>query len=340
MSAQAAIQRVLNGEDLEQEVMRNAVIDLMEGHWSAIQISAFLTALRMKGETIDELTGAALAMKEKAHGVALQSFPVLDTCGTGGDGADTFNISTTVAFIAASGGVQVAKHGNRSVSSRSGSADVLEALGVNLSLNAQEVGECIESIGLGFLYAPAHHPAMRYAAPVRKELGFRTLFNLLGPLTNPANATHQLIGIFDGERVADVANVLAKLGTEKALVVHGSDGLDEITLSGETYAAMVHRGTVQSLSIHPEDVGLESAPLSTLKGGDAAQNALITKEILSGADQSPRTDVVLLNAGAAFLVAENVDNLKQGVEKARNCIQSGAALEKLNELIQFTGSKT
>lgn len=337
MKTHEAIKRVLEGHDLPGDMMELAVSDIMDGTWTPVQIAAFLTALRMKGETVHELTGAAKAMKSRAHGVILDDDMILDTCGTGGDGADTFNISTTVAFVVAAAGIPVAKHGNRSVSSRSGSADVLEALGVNLSLNGEQVGACIREVGLGFLYAPAHHPAMKHAAPVRRELGFRTLFNLLGPLTNPANATHQLIGIFDGKRVTDIAKVLGEMGTHRSMVVHGSDGLDEVTLSGPTFAALVERAIVTEMTITPELLGLPEANLEEMKGGDAQDNAAITTDILSGSIQGPKLNIVLANAGVALFVAQRCEDLKAGVEMARELIDNGAAFGRLNALVEYTG---
>jgi len=337
MKTHEAIKRVLEGNDLSGDMMELAVSDIMDGAWTPVQIAAFLTALRMKGETVHELTGAAKAMKSRAHGVILDDDMILDTCGTGGDGADTFNISTTVAFVVAAAGIPVAKHGNRSVSSRSGSADVLEALGVNLSLNGEQVGACIREVGLGFLYAPAHHPAMKHAAPVRRDLGFRTLFNLLGPLTNPANATHQLIGIFDGTRVTDIARVLGEMGTHRSMVVHGSDGLDEVTLSGPTSAALVENGVVTEMTITPHLLGLPEANLEEMKGGDAQDNAVITTDILSGRIQGPKLDIVLANAGVAFYVAQRCENLKEGVEMARTLIDNGSAFGRLKALVEYTG---
>jgi anthranilate phosphoribosyltransferase len=337
MKTHEAIKRVLEGHDLSGDMMELTVSEIMDGTWTAVQIAAFLTALRMKGETVQELTGAAKAMKSRAHGVVLDDDMILDTCGTGGDGADTFNISTTVAFVVAAAGIPVAKHGNRSVSSRSGSADVLEALGVNLSLNGEQVGACIREVGLGFLYAPAHHPAMKHAAPVRRELGFRTLFNLLGPLTNPANATHQLIGIFDGNRVTDIARVLGEMGTHRSMVVHGSDGLDEVTLSGPTSAALVENGIVTEMTITPDLLGLPEANLEEMKGGDAQDNASITTDILSGNVRGPKLDIVLANAGVALLVAQRCGDLKEGVEMARALIDNGAAFNRLKALVEYTG---
>lgn len=336
MKTHPAIQSVLCGTSLSAMDMESAVLEIMNGQWTAVQIAAFLTALRMKRETVAELTGAVRAMKSRAKSVTVNQPRVLDTCGTGGDGANTFNISTTVAFVVASAGIPVAKHGNRSVSSRSGSADVLEAMGVHLGLDAEAVSQCIDTVGLGFLYAPSHHPAMKYAAPVRKELGFRTLFNLLGPLTNPANATHQLIGIFDGTRLMDLAHVLLETGTTRSMVVHGSDGLDEVTLSGLTHGVLVENGEARPLTITPEESGLTSAPLTTLEGGEAEENAGITLGILQGELPGPKTDIVLLNAGVALFVAQEVDSIRDGVLAARELLLGGAAYQRLQSLVEFT----
>ena len=282
------------------------------------------------------MTGAAEAMRLKAFRVPLRGSHALDTCGTGGDGANTFNISTTVAFVAAAAGISVAKHGNRSVSSLSGSADVLESLGVHIHLSPEKTGACVDEVGLGFLFAPAHHPAMKHAAPIRRSLGFRTLFNLVGPLTNPAGATHQLMGIFDGSAVEKIAMVLRDLGSERALVVHGSDGLDELTLSGPTHCASLKNGEVRTFDITPEEAGLSSAPLDELKGGDSEENARVTRSILSGKDVGPKRDVVVLNAAAALLVADRVHSWQEGVALARTMIENGAALDKLEHLVRWT----
>ena len=336
MSTMNALHKVVNGESLLRAEMRAVVTEIMNGQWSPPQIAALLTALRMKGETVEELTGAAEAMRRKAFQVPLESPTALDTCGTGGDGANTFNISTTVAFVAAAAGAFVAKHGNRSVSSRSGSADVLESLGVHIHLSPEKTGQCVDEVGLGFLFAPAHHPAMKHAAPIRRELGFRTLFNLVGPLTNPAGATHQLMGIFDGASVEKIALVLRDLGSKRALVVHGSDGLDELTLSGPTSCAFLTDGAVQTFEILPTELGIPLAPLSELRGGDSVENAQITRGILEGLVQGPKRDVVLLNAAAALLVAEKVENWNDGLQLAQAVINDGSALHKLDHLIRWT----
>ncbi len=334
-----ALKAVMAGETLEAEAMEVALGEVMEGQASDVHLAAFLTALRVRGETDDEVLGAVQAMRRRATRLELGADhlgPVLDTCGTGGDGAGTFNISTAVAFVCAGAGVTVAKHGNRAVSSRVGSADVLEALGVRIDLGPAQVGACIESTGIGFLFAPKHHGALRHAGPVRRALGYRTLLNMLGPMTNPAGATHQLLGHFDGERLAQVAGVLGRLGSARALVVHGEDGLDELSLAAPTHAALWDGGEVQTMTLRPEDAGLERAPLEALAGGDAATNASILHHILSGGTGAP-ADVVRWNAGAALWVAERADDLRSGVELATRSLASGAALESLEALIRVSG---
>lgn len=339
MTARDVIERVLAREDLSADEMHAAMGQIMDGGWAPEAIAALLTALRMKGETADELLGAVLAMRERAAHVDAGGGVVLDTCGTGGDGTNTYNISTAVALVAAAAGVRVAKHGNRSVSSRSGSADVLEALGVRIGLSPGGVARCIAATGVGFLFAPAHHGAMRHAAPVRRVLGFRTLFNLIGPLTNPAGATHQVVGIYDGARLHDVAQVLAQLGARRALVVHGCDGLDELTLAGETHAVEVRDGALRDLVIVPEDAGLPRAPTTALAGGSATENAALIGALLAGEERGPRRDVLLLNAGAALWVAEVVPDLAAGVQRARRAIDDGDAERTLQALIAASNAE-
>jgi anthranilate phosphoribosyltransferase len=333
IEAPPLLSQLLAGDSLDEATMAGAVGAIMDGEWSPVSIASFLTALRMRGETVDELSGAVAAMRSRATRVRVDSDIVLDTCGTGGDGASTFNISTTVAFVAAAAGVPVAKHGNRSVSSRSGSADVLESLGVRIDGSPATVERCIVEVGIGFLFAPAHHNAMRHAAPIRRELGFRTLFNLVGPLTNPAGASHQLVGIFDPERLHDVASVLHRGGAKRALVVHGSDGLDEITLSGPTHAVHVIDGALHEITLHPEQAGVPCAPSETLKGGGPDENAAITRAILAGTETGPRRDVVRLNAGAALWIAEAAPTLADGVALATTLLDDGSALACLDGLV-------
>ena len=289
----------------------------------------------MKGETAEEITGGAKVMLKKAERIALENLYTLDTCGTGGDCSGTFNISTAVAFIAAASGIHVVKHGNRSVSSRSGSADVLEALGVNISLLPKQVEECVKVQNIGFLFAPTFHKAMRHAAGTRKELGFRTIFNILGPLTNPANAKSQVLGVFDEKLTEPLAKVLANLGVEHAMVVHGMDGLDEITITGETKVTEVKNGDINTYYITPEEFGIKRATRNDILGGDAIENAEIIKNILIG-EKGPKRDIVLLNSGAALYVGKKAKSLQEGINYARELIDGGYALDKLNNYVEYT----
>jgi anthranilate phosphoribosyltransferase len=309
---------------------------IMDGELNPIRTAAFLAALRVRGETVPEIVGFAHAMRDRAVRVPVQVNGVLvDTCGTGGDGAHTFNISTTAAFVVAASGVRVAKHGNRAASSKTGSADVLEALGVNLEIPAEWVAEAVHGVGIGFMFARAHHPAMRHVAPVRAELGIRTVFNLLGPLTNPAGATHQVIGVYDPMLTRTLAEVLHGLGSRGALVVHGS-GMDELTVTGPSRVAELRDGSVMEYSLEPEAVGLSRHETSSLAGGDPAQNASITHEVLAGRGTSAQRDMVALNAGAALYTANAAPTLEAGVKRALEIIQSGAGLEKLELYAKFT----
>lgn len=331
-----ALRRVVDRQDLSAEEMQAVMGLVMDGEASDAQIAGLLTALRMKIESVDEVTGAVSAMRARALRLRPKAKRIMDTCGTGGDGAGTFNVSTTVAFVVAAAGVTVAKHGNRAISSKVGSADVLEALGVDIQLGPEAVTRCIDEVGIGFMYAPSHHSALRHAGPARRQLGFRTLLNLLGPMTNPAGATHQLIGVFDSTRVLTVAQVLGRLGSKRAIVVHGSDGLDELTLSGPTHAAIYDQGVVRQAVFTPEMAGVERAPVSALAGGETAEaNASIVRDVLSGTP-GPRLDVVRLNAGAALWAAEEAEDLEGGVARATQLLTSGAALDKLEALARLT----
>ncbi|MCB9728402.1 MAG: anthranilate phosphoribosyltransferase [Deltaproteobacteria bacterium] len=330
-----ALERLVEGRDLSAEQMAAALGEVMDGQAEAVPLAAFLTALRVKGETADELFGAVQAMRSRAEGVRPRASRLLDTCGTGGDGAGTFNVSTAVALVCAAAGVPVAKHGNRAISSRVGSADVLEALGVRIDLGPEAVTRCIDEVGIGFMFAPRHHGALRHAAPVRRALGFRTVLNLLGPLTNPAGATHQLVGLFDRRRLSQVAAVLGRLGTSRALVVAGDDGLDELTLSGPSHAALWDGQAVRELTITPEQVGVSRASLDALRGGDAALNARIVGAILDG-EPGPPADIVRLNAGAALWVAEAASDLADGVAQATELLRAGAARQTLDRLVART----
>ena len=335
LALKTALKHLSTGQNLSETMMTDAMGEIMDGAASDALLAGFLVGLRVKGETQEELAGAVRAMRQRAVAIRPEATRIMDTCGTGGDGAGTFNISTAVAFVCASAQVTVAKHGNRAISSRVGSADVLEALGVNLNLSPAAVTQCIDELGVGFMFAPHHHGALRHAGPVRRELGFRTMLNLLGPMTNPANATHQLVGIFDRSRVSAIAAVLGHLGAKRALVVHGCDGLDELTLAGPTHAALWDGQSVQELTIEPGDVGLGTVSADSLAGGDADHNAAIIRRVLSG-QTGPCTDIVRLNAGASLWVAEAAENLNDGVALATELMNSGAPLERLEQLASLS----
>jgi anthranilate phosphoribosyltransferase len=330
------ISKVVERQDLTEEEAHQAMGIIMEGEATPAQIASFVTALRMKGETIGEITGFARAMRAKAVPIEAKAREwVLDTCGTGGDGSSTFNISTAVAFVAAGGGLTVAKHGNRSVSSRCGSADVLEALGVNLQLPAERVQACLHEVGLAFLFAPLFHPAMKHALAPRREMGIRTVFNLLGPLTNPAGANAQVVGLYRGDLTQPIAEVLKNLGCRGAFVVHGKDHCDEISITGKTVVSHLWKGTIATYEIQPEDFGLKRKTLEQIQGGTAQDNANILLDVLEGVS-GPKRDVVLLNAAAAFISTEKTQDLREGIAMAEESIDSGRAMKKLKELIQFS----
>jgi anthranilate phosphoribosyltransferase len=306
----------------------------MEGGATPAQIAAFLIALRSKGETIEEITGCARVMRDKATRIRAPYPNVIDTCGTGGDGSQTFNISTTAAFVVAGTGVPVAKHGNRAMSSRCGSADLLQALGVAIELSPEGAETCLAEVGITFLFAPLFHSAMKHAIGPRREIGVRTIFNILGPLTNPAGAKRQLLGVSQRRFAEPMARVLGNLGSTRAIVVHGADGLDEITITGETHITSLEAGRIASYTIAPEQFGIRRAPLGAIAGGDAPQNADITTAVLEG-KPGPHRDVVLLNAAAALVVAGTAADLEAGLQLAAQAIDSGAALEKLRRLQRF-----
>lgn len=331
----ALLQKVVEGNGLSEEEMMQAMNGIMEGEVPPIIAGAFLTALKVKGETVSELLGAARVMRDKSEKIACPPAPAVDTCGTGGDGADTFNISTTAAFVVAGAGVKVAKHGNRAVSSKAGSADVLASLGVNLEIDRARVETCLEEIGIGFLFAPSFHPAMKHAAPIRKELGFRTIFNLLGPLTNPAGVKAQVIGVYDDKWREPIAHVLKGLGCERAMVVHGEDGLDEITLAADTRVSELKDGKVVEGVLDPGTLGFSYCCEDDLTGGDAGQNAKILREILDGSGGA-RRDVTLVNAGAAIYTSGAAESLAEGIDKAKQSINSGSARQKLKDLCRLT----
>jgi anthranilate phosphoribosyltransferase len=335
MFIQQALQTLLNKQNLSSEQMRDVMRLIMSGKATDAQIGGFLIALRCKGETIDEIAAAADVMRELAAKVEVTGEHVIDTCGTGGDGANTFNISTTCAFVVAAAGGQVAKHGNRSVSSSCGSADVLEAAGVNLDLSAEQVSQCVNKIGVGFLFAPKHHGAMKYTSNARKEMGVRTLFNLLGPLSNPAGAPNQLIGVFDKRWVEPLVQVLKKLGSKHVLVVNADDGLDEISISTVSTIAELKNGEVSTYTITPEQFGFQRASLAELAVDGAVSSLVMVKSVLDNKVGAAR-DIVVLNAGAAIYAADITDTLAAGIEKAEQVISSGAAKAKFDALIEFS----
>ena len=320
--------------DLTEEEAAAAMADIMEGEATPAQIGAFVTALRLKGETVDEIAGMARVMRAKALRVPVEG-DVIDTCGTGGDASGSFNVSTAAAFVAAGAGLRVAKHGNRAMSSHSGSADVLEALGAKIDLTPEQVAACIREAGIGFMFAQAFHPAMRHAAGPRREIGVRTVFNVLGPLTNPAGATAQLLGVATPELAGKLAEALGRLGVRRALVVHGDDGLDELSISGPSTVYDLRDGDVRCYRVHPDDVGLSVAPRAAVRGGTPAENAEAMRLLLKGADTSLR-DFVLLNAAAALVVGGAAADLKGGVTRAAEVISSGAALAAMERFVEVS----
>ena len=329
-----AIEKAARGIDLTEKEAYDVFDEVMSGKATSAEIGALITALRTKGETVDEITGAAKVMREKSVRIDIGE-AIVDTCGTGGTGTNTFNISTTVAFVVAGCGIKVAKHGNKGASSACGSADVLDALGVKLSVEPDVVRKCITEIGIGFLYAPSFHNAMKHAATPRKEVGGRTIFNVLGPLSNPANVGSQLIGVYDAGLTEIIAGVLKNLGSERAFVVHGMDNLDEITITGETKVTELKDGKINTYYITPEKFGMKRATLRDIEGGDAKKNAAIVMDILKG-ESGPKRDIVLLNAGAALVSASKAKDLLAGIKMAAESIDSGKALDKLLKLIELT----
>ena len=331
------IRKVVEGAHLTQNEAVGAMTEIMDGEATPAQVASFITALRMKGETVEEITGFVKVMREKCVKVRPKSVDLLDTCGTGGDKLDTFNISTTATFVIVGAGVTVAKHGNRAASSNCGSADVLEALGVNLNLDAERVAVCIDKAGLGFMFAPAMHPAMKHAVGPRKEIGIRTVFNLLGPMTNPAGAQRQVIGVFSPSVTEVMANVLKALGTHRAMIFHGMAGLDEVSTLGETKISELKDGKVRTYALQPSDVGLDTAKAETLSVGDGGivDNVRALLAVLDG-EKGPRRDIVLLNAAAALVVAEKAADLRSGIELAAKSIDSGAAMNALERFKSVT----
>jgi anthranilate phosphoribosyltransferase len=337
LDVREAIGRLVSRVDLSEEETISVMNQIMTGEATPLQVASFLTALRMKGETMEEITGAARVMREKVHRVRVKVDLVLDIVGTGGDQKGTFNISTASAFVVAGAGVTVAKHGNRSVSSQCGSADVLSALGVKIDASKEKVEECLEKIGIGFLFAPLLHEAMKYAVQPRREIGIRTIFNLLGPLTNPAGATHQLTGIYDGELTGLIVQVLKNLGTVRAMIVHGLEGLDEISLCGPTRVSELKEGQIRTYTLTPEELGLKRCRLEELHGGSPEECAAILRDVLRG-EKGPKRDVVLLNSGAALYVSGAADSVAEGMRLATGSIDSGKAQEKLELLVQMTNA--
>jgi len=337
MDIQAAIKTVIAGQDLGSQDMTVVMQQIMTGECTPAQIGGFLVGLRMKGESIDEISAAATVMRELSTRVEVDAKHLVDTCGTGGDASGSFNISTASAIVAAAAGARVAKHGNRSVSSKSGSADVLEAAGVNLDIDPQQVGACIEEVGVGFMFAQKHHSAMRHAIGPRREMAVRTIFNVLGPLTNPAGAPNQVIGVFDGDLVEPLAHVLKQLGSRHVMVVHAEDGMDEISISAKTRVAELKDGQVSSYTISPADFGIEITNSSDLRVDGVEQSLAKIQSVLSNTP-GPALDIVSMNAGAAIYVSGVADSLAQGIQKAKAAIAEGRALTVLSNLVAKTNS--
>ncbi|MFZ3204607.1 MAG: anthranilate phosphoribosyltransferase [Pseudomonas sp.] len=339
MNIKEALNRVVSQLDLSTAEMQEVMREIMTGQCTDAQVGAFLMGLRMKSETIDEIVGAAQLMRELAAPVQIDAEHLVDTCGTGGDGMNIFNVSTAAAFVVAAAGGRVAKHGNRAVSGKSGSADLLEAAGVNLDLTPEQVARCVESVGVGFMFAPAHHGAMKYAIGPRRELGLRTIFNMLGPMTNPAGVRHQVLGVFSKALCRPLAEVLQRLGSEHVLVVHAQDGLDEISLAAPTFVAELKDGVVSEYSIQPEDFGIKSQSLIGLTVDDAEQSLALIRDALTkrkGEQGQKAADMIVLNAGAALYAADLASSLKEGVQLAHDALHTGLAWEKLQELVSFT----
>lgn len=335
--ANPILEKVIAGNDLTEEEMMAYLSEIMSGEKSEVEIASFLTALKIKGESVSEIVAGAKVLREKAAPIDMGVIETLDTCGTGGDSTGTYNISTAVAIVCAAAGVPVVKHGNRSVSSKCGCADVLEASGVKIDLSPEQVKSCVNTIGIGFLFAPTFHSAMRFVGPTRKELGFRTIFNILGPLANPANASAQVVGVFDEGLTGVFGQVLKELGLKHVMVVHGKDGLDEITTTDETVVTELKDGDLTTYTIKPEDFGIERAQLSDLVGGETQLNAKILKEVLAGA-KGPKRDILLINAGAALYVADQVETIQAGIDLAAQVIDDGLAIAKLESFVTRTNA--
>ena len=339
MDIKTALGKVVDQLDLSTEEMQDVMRQIMTGQCTDAQIGGFLVALRMKSETLDEITGAAKVMRELASGVKIDAERLVDTCGTGGDGANIFNVSTAAAPVVAAAGGKVAKHGNRAVSGKSGSADLLEAAGVNLNLTPEQVARCVESVGVGFMFAPAHHGAMKHAIGPRRELGMRTIFNMLGPMTNPAGVKHQVIGVFTQALCRPIAEVLKRLGSEHVLVVHSKDGLDELSLAATSHIAELKDGEIREYDVSPEELGIKSRSLIGLTVDDATASLKLIRDALGKRETEAgekAADIIILNAGAALYAADHATSLLEGVKLASDALYSGLAREKLNELIAFT----
>lgn len=337
MDLQTAIKTVIQKTDLSRDDMHTVMETIMTGNATPAQIGGFLVGLQMKGETITEIAAAAKVMRDLATPVEITGDHIVDTCGTGGDGASTFNVSTASAFVVAAAGATVAKHGNRSISSSSGSADVLEAAGVNLDINPEQVKNCIEKVGVGFMFAQKHHGAMKHAIGPRREMAVRTIFNLLGPLTNPARAKHQVLGVFDKQWVEPMAHVLKELGSQHVLVVHAEDGLDEISIGSDSYVAELNNGEITTYSIKPEDFGLQRKDIDQLAVNNANESLAIIKAIFAG-ETGPARDIVCLNAGAAIYAADLTSSLADGIKRAQQHIDNGYAQQKLDEFVAATNA--
>jgi len=337
MNIQSAIQKAVDHQDLTQEEMTEVMQQIMTGKATDSQIGGFLVAMRMKGENVEEITAAARVMRSLATAVDLDKTNLVEIVGTGGDGSGTFNISTASCFVVAAAGARVAKHGNRSISSKSGAADLLEAAGVNLEITAEQVKDCVEDIGVGFMFAPKHHSAMKHAIGPRKEMGVRTLFNLLGPLTNPAGTPNQVLGVFDKEWVRPLADVLNKLGSNHVMVVHAEDGMDEISISSPTFVAELKDGNITEYTIKPEDFGMSQHPISSIRVHNADESLEMVNSVLSNENNSAR-DIVVLNAGAAIYVSGLTSSHQAGIDRALEVIASGDAKQKLLDLINKTNS--
>lgn len=330
------LKKVVEGENLTRSEASRAMEIMLDGDASPITVAAFLTALRMKGETVDEIVGCTEMMKAKGGSVKLDTDDYLEFVGTGGDGTNTFNISTTSIFVCAAAGIKIAKHGNRAATSKSGASNLLEGLGANINLEPKQVEDCIRSTGMGFMNAMIFHKAMKNVGPIRSELGFRTIFNMLGPLSNPSNAKHQIIGVFSADILPVFAKVMREMGANRAMVVHGSDGMDEITITGKTYVNEIKDGEILEYEIDPKDYGIEYAPIESIRGGDGAENAKITRAIFDGTETGPKRDIIILNSAAGIYIGGAAGSYSEAVDIAHETISSGKALAKLNEFVEYT----